>query len=484
MKKSYLFSAFAAGMVMLSACSSDNDLTGGNNSDDAVQQIVLQVANAGDGLQTRAGRPLYSSEALQTIENVRVLVYRDDAATEGVAAPAKTIVLDKKLNWTDSKTYENANNSDHGRQLTIFLKGGEKLTEGKYKIMAVGYSNKSDYKYSLEGFEANAESLTGKNQVYTDIKATLKAGTKAEEVFAGDAEIKINDKQEVLNNTTGENGVVVTMHRQVAGGLGYFTNIPAKVDGAKAKYLRLVMRKSNDVLTFNNFNSSFISDKEDNSVKKYVVNGTASKNPFAADACFKGATEKNGYVLYSIDLEKWFPKGDANNDGVLGYDDYKKGKDAGLTDENNIYWKHPKDVNTTVVKGSVFAGNFIIPFEMESGKNTMELQLLDEKNNILMIWNVTIPKADLNKDNAKGVVDESESVFNVVRNHMYNLGIKKVQGGNPDPEHPDPDPKPDPDPDPNPGPDPDHKPEDLSKGQNLILKVNDNWEAIHQLIID
>ena len=44
MKKSYLFSAFAAGMVMLSACSSDGDLNGGNvgnESNDAVQEIVL-----------------------------------------------------------------------------------------------------------------------------------------------------------------------------------------------------------------------------------------------------------------------------------------------------------------------------------------------------------------------------------------------------------------------------------------------------------
>lgn len=478
MKKSYLFSAFAAGMVMLSACSSDGDLTGGNNSDDAVQQIVLQVANAGDGLQTRAGRPLYSSEALQTIENVRVLVYKNDAApAEGGAAPAKTIVLDKTLNWKESTKYETIENGDHGRQLTIFLKGGDKLTQGSYKIMAVGYSDNSDYTFSIGADNLTEETLAGKNKVYTDVKAKLTAGKKAEEVFAGDAQININADQEVTNNTNGENGVVVTMHRQVAGGLGYFTNIPAKVDGAKAKYLRLVMRKSNDVLTFNNFNSSFISDKEDNSVKKYVVNGTASKNPFAADACFKGATENNGYVLYSIDLDKWFPNGDANHDGVLGYKDCEG-------EGNKGNWTHPKDVNTTVVKGSVFAGNFIIPFEKESGKNTMELQLLDADNHILMIWNVTIPTADLNKDNTNGEIDESNSVFNVVRNHMYNLGIKKTQGGNPDPGTPDPDPKPDPDPDPNPGPDPDHKPEDLSKGQNLILKVNDNWEAIHQLIID
>lgn len=478
MKKSYLFSAFAAGMVMLSACSSDGDLTGGNESNDAVQQIVLQVANAGDGLQTRAGRPLYSSEALQTIENVRVLVYKDDDPAEGGTTPAKTIVLDRTLNWKESKPYTKDLNSDHGRMLTIFLKGNDKLTEGKYKIMAVGYSDNSDYKFSV-GVDDMAEgTLAGKNKVYTDVKATLKADKKAEEVFAGDAQIIINADKEVTNNTNGENGVVVTMHRQVAGGLGYFTNIPAKVDGAKAKYLRLVMRKSNDVLTLNNFNSSFISDKDETS-KKYVVNGGVSDKPFAADACFKGATANNGYVLYSIDLEKWFPKGDANMDGVLGYDDYKKGKDAGLTDENNIYWKHPKDVNTTVVKGSVFAGNFIIPFTKEDGNKTMELQLLDANNNILMIWNVTIPKADMNNDKTKGVVDESESIFNVVRNHMYNLGMKKTQGGNPDPEHPDP--KPDPDPE---KPDPDHKPEDLSKGQNLILKVNDNWEAIHQLVID
>lgn len=65
---------------------------------------------------------------------------------------------------------------------------------------------------------------------------------------------------------------------------------------------------------------------------------------------------------------------------------------------------------------------------------------------------------------------------------MYNLGVKLYNGGTVDPEpgKPNPDPKPDPKPDPT-NPD---KPEDLSKGQNLILKVNDNWEAIHQMELD
>ena len=77
------------------------------------------------------------------------------------------------------------------------------------------------------------------------------------------------------------------------------------------------------------------------------------------------------------------------------------------------------------------------------------------------------------------VADVSASIFNVVRNHMYNLGVKPSNGGKTDPDPGNPDPKPDPDPD-KPGTD---QPEDLSKSQNLILKVNDNWEAIHKLVL-
>ena len=89
------------------------------------------------------------------------------------------------------------------------------------------------------------------------------------------------------------------------------------------------------------------------------------------------------------------------------------------------------------------------------------------------------PELDVNKDDTKGAIDESASL-NVVRNHMYNLGVKTSTGTTttPDPSNPTPDPDPDPKPTPDPGKD---EPEDLTKSQNLILKVNDNWEAIHKL---
>ena len=447
MKKGMFF-ALAASSLLFSACSSDDAVVSTVGQNEAVQQIVLQVASSGDGLTTRAGRPLYSSQALQTIQNVRVMIYKNE--TEG---GEKTIVFDKKLDWKESTIYKT---NGHGRQFTISLKGDNRLAEGNYKVMAVGYSEGSDYTYALD---VTGEDLTGKT--YSDITATLKAGKVAEEVFAGDADLKINADKKITNLTEGEeNGVAVTLHRQVAGSFGYFQNIPASVNGKIAKTLRLVVRDKNDMLTFKDFNSLFTTT---GSTIQYYVNGSKSTDAaLTSDALFKDGGE--GYVLYSIDLKTWFPGGDQNKDGLLNAEDTN--------------WKHPDGVNTQVVKGSVFGSNFVIPFKYTEGKSTMELQLLDAENNIIKTWTVSIPTDDQNKVAANGVTDVSPSIFNVVRNHMYNLGVK-TSNGTPDPDPSNPTPKPDPDPDkPKPGTD---EPEDLTKSQNLILKVNDNWEAIHQM---
>lgn len=445
MKKGMFF-AFAASSLLFSACSSDDAVVSTDGQNEAVQQIVLQVASSGDGLSTRAGRPLYSSQALQTIQHVRVIIYKDDAT--------KTIVKDEQLDWTKSDKYDN-----HGRQHTLTYKGDQRLGEGNYKVMAVGYSDNSDYTYALDVTSADALSGT-----YSDITATLKEGKKdAEEVFAGDADLKIGVDKNITNFTSGEkNGVAVTLHRQVAGSFGYFSNIPAKVGEKTAATLRLVVRGKNDVLTFNNFNSSFTTTN--NNIKYYVNGSTSTGAALASDAKFNN--NEAGYVLYSINLKTWFPQLDENGDGVLNAQDAS--------------WKHPDDVKTQVVKGSVFGSNFVIPFKLTSGKSTMELQLLDNAGDIIKTWTVSIPEVNSNTENGN-VADESASIFNVVRNHMYNLGVKTSNGTptDPDPSKPTPDPDPD-KPTPDPGKD---EPEDLTKSQNLILKVNDNWETIHKLVL-
>ena len=444
MKKGMFF-ALAASSLLFSACSSDDAVVSTEGQNEAVQQIVLQVASSGDGLTTRAGRPLYSSQALQTIQNVRVLIYN---------STTKAIVKDAKLDWKKSTKYNN-----HGLQLTLTYKGNDRLDAGSYKVMAVGYSDNSDYTYSLD--VTGTAAITGN---YSDITATLKEDKVAEEVFAGDADLKIGADKNITNLTSGEeNGLAVTLHRQVAGSFGYFQNIPASVNGKAAATLRLVVRGKNDKLTFNNFNSSFTT-AEASTIKYYVNGSTSTGTALATDAQFND--NENGYVLYSIDLNKWFPGGDENGDGVLNAQDSN--------------WEHPDGVKTQIVKGSVFGSNFVIPFKYTEGKNTMELQLLDADGNIIKHWTVSIPASDVNSNTENGATDESASIFNVVRNHMYNLGVKTSNGTktDPDPSNPDPDPnKPDPD-KPKPGTD---EPEDLTKSQNLILKVNDNWEAIHKM---
>jgi len=448
MKKGMFF-ALAASSLLFSACSSDDAVVSTEGQNEAVQQIVLQVASSGDGLTTRAGRPLYSSQALQTIQNVCVVIYKDDAA--------KTIVKKTKLNWKESTVYKT---NGHGRQFTISLKGNDRLDAGNYKVMAVGYSDNSDYNYSLDVTSDAALTST-----YSDITATLKEGKKeAEEVFAGDAALTIGADKKITSLTSGEeNGVAVTLHRQVAGSFGYFCNIPAKVGDKTAATLRLVVRGKNDKLTFNNFNSSFTANGATGSTIKYYVNGSTSTGAaLTTDAKFNN--NEDGYVLYSIDLKTWFPQLDENNDGLLNAEDAS--------------WNHPDDVKTQVVKGSVFGSNFVIPFALTPEKSTMELQLLDTAGDIIKTWTVSIPTADVNTDAANGAKDASPSIFNVVRNHMYNLGVKTSNGTtDPDPSNPTPDPDPD-KPKPEPGTD---QPEDLSKSQNLILKVNDNWEAIHKM---
>ena len=172
------------------------------------------------------------------------------------------------------------------------------------------------------------------------------------------------------------------------------------------------------------------------------------------DANFHGSNVNNGNVVYQIDLEKWYPEGDKDDNNILN---------------GNDNWQHPTDVATSVVKGSVLAGKFVIPFALTTGVNTMELQLTDENGNILKYWTVNVESAVSGKT-APEVNDESVSVFNVVRNHMYTIGVKDENNpGKPDPDQPDPG---------------HNNPEDLSKGQNLILKVNDQWETIHKLVLD
>lgn len=435
MKKSYFFSALAAGMVMFSACSSDNDLAnGGNESNDAVQQIVLQVANAGEGLQTRAGRPLLSSEAKQTIENVKVFI---------CDSKGKIVKVESYNNWSTSDSEPYTSNG-HGREKVIKYTGTDKLGDGTYTIYAYGFHKGTAY----TELDTKIANLTVGGTL--DKNIILECSAVGEEIFAGStAQFTIGDKNKGFYQT-------VVLNRQVAGTFGYFESIPYVAGATK---LQLVASNPNKSLVLGGFNSFDLTGNGtgNNGHVNYVVNGTSASD---------------NKVIYTIDLTKWFKAiKDDDNDGLI---------DA---DADN--WENKAITTGAKFKtGSVFGGSFLIPFQKNENQ-TFVLQLINDAGTVLKAWTVKLPSTDgqlsaytlsswnsatsvfANTSDTKDAADK----YSVVRNHLYGIGERALD----EPENPD---KPDPS-----NPDPD-KPEPLNKKQELTLHVNDNWEVIHKMELE
>ena len=442
MKKYFISGAMLAGLMSLAACSNDEDVVADNNG--AEQQFTITLASSGDrATRAAADRTLESEAAGQSIEKVTLVVRsQDDGADKNKVV--YTYTLD---NWNGTATDYDTNG--HGKKLTFTIPKADKLGEGKYVVTAVGY-NESNYTLSLP----NKGDVVDKN-----ITATTPTGAEAKEVFAGEQEFTVKDGK--IDGTDGSKAIPsvdVTLHRQVAGAYGYFTSIPAKIGDTEVASIRMVSRSKNTVLTFGSFNRSFTTTDAN---VMYMVNGSV---PATKTAKFLNGDEAN--VLFSAKITDWFPGGDENNDGVY--------------DKKDTNWT--QHYTGSYLKGSVFASNFIVPFSATQGKSTLELQLLDATGNVLYAWPVKLDasnaqvgktgetaSANLSDPSTTMGFAETADVFSLFRNHIYSIGIHKQGTSTTDPETPVP------------GTD---QPTDLSKIQNVVIRVNDNWEALHHMSID
>ena len=423
MKKFFMSVAALAGMMSLAACSSDDIVSPADND---VQTIKIAVASTGD--KATRSRDLNSEEPAQNIENVAVVIR--NKATNAVVY--KEIITD----WgTKSNAYTD---NGHGREYTLKLEGTNRLNAGEYTITAVGYT--------ADDFKNNTvETATTGVVAAGNFSAEVADGKAAQEAFAGESSIKLDVNHAAINTS-------VTLHRQVAGYYGYFTSIPVKVNNKQVTNVRLVARSKNTKLTFGNFNSSFTTTNND---IMYVVNGSEAATP---DAKFNGSLVNDAYTVYNIKVADWFHSGDKNNDGVLDE------KDA-VTEEDWTNALQGKGYKTDQ-KGTIFAGGFAVPFAATDAA-TLELQLLDADGNILKAWTVEMAAAQSAGQNVDGTPltkTETTQHFSFFRNHMYTLG-KKVDNK-----------------DSHPGTNP-NEPEPLDKSQNIILRVNDNWEVINRMTI-
>lgn len=429
-----------AGLMSLAACSNDEGVVADNNGAD--QQFTITLASSGDrATRAAADRTLESEAAGQSIEKVTLVVRsQDDGADKN-----KVVYIHTLDNWNDTATDYDTNG--HGKKLTFTIPKADKLGAGSYVVTAVGY-NEGNYKLKLP---AKGDVLD------KNITATTQAGAEAKEVFAGEQEFTVKDGK--IDGTDGSKAIQsvdVTLHRQVAGAYGYFTSIPAKIGETDVASIRMVSRSKNTVLTFGSFNRSFTTTDAN---VMYMVNGSV---PAGKTAKFLNGDEAN--VLFSAKITDWFPGGDKNNDGVY--------------DKKDTNWT--KHYSGSYLKGSVFASNFIVPFSATEGKSTLELQLLDATGNVLYAWPVKLDasndqigktgetaSANLSDPITAMGFAETADVFSLFRNHIYSIGIHKQGTTNPDKTEPGID-----------------QPTDLSKIQNVVIRVNDNWEALHHMSID
>ena len=502
MKKNYFFGAVAlCGLLAFTSCGNDDDpiLDGPGNEVATGEQVIVLDMQDTDVLSTKS-RPLYSTDnrGSEDVTDVMLYIFKEETGTQKLI---KTIHVD---NWDNTcEEYK------YGRKRTIKLEGKDKLEAGStYTIYAVGQNetevegNPAPFKFqgavTAPGQDNQWKNIPGLlltedeiNQNITHNFATTPGSgfpyllTKAVsykdngDAFASRAVGEVfSGQSKPVTLKPGEKSVswTVLLKRQVAGVLGYFSNIPADgkalFDDSKdcwSTKLRLVASNRNDRLDM----TIQLNKQNDDATevgKENIVNGF-SDSVLDKDATFKGGTDK-AYTVYEINLADWFTMGETDGwEGVIEDKDDSNKKYLGKTSG----WKNPYEgtnAAVTVADGAVLAGEFVIPFDKDETLNTFELQLIgkqkgtdanfeNENEHILQTWSVKLDDASID-----ATLKDTEYHYSIYRNHLYQIGKR---GGGDDPDKP--------------GVDPD-KPQPLDKSQELVIKINDQWEFIHDLEID
>lgn len=204
MKKFLLMAA--VGTMMFSACSNDDNLSEIASNGEARPVELSMDFTVSSGAETRAGRPLYSSEALQRVNNLQLYIFKDG-------------------NFEKSEKIEAFNNNTNQGDESHTYKFTEKLDNGSYQFLAVGFEEDQAYK------ELNfSKGTTTLNEAALELNDSKDAA----EVFAGvSTQYTVNDDTKSLTAS-------ITLNRTVAGVLGYFKNIPYEV--AKDDEMKRVMK--------------------------------------------------------------------------------------------------------------------------------------------------------------------------------------------------------------------------------------------------
>ena len=207
MKKNYFAMAIlACGLLTFSACSNDDAFNEDETNVTAGETRNVELTfnfSVNSGEQTRGGRPLYSSEALQQVNAMKVYVFKESGSD---------YVYSEEINGGNFGFNNSSAQGTESHSYTLT----KNLTDGKYKFLAVGYE---------EGYGTTFKALTmTPTTKLSELLLELNAGKNADEVFSG-----VSDAVTVSATSKSFN-VGVELNRVVAGILGYFKNVPYQIE--------------------------------------------------------------------------------------------------------------------------------------------------------------------------------------------------------------------------------------------------------------
>lgn len=442
MRKTYLGALLLAGTLAFTACQNETIIYLDENGN-PIENVelkegegILKIAVSSTDANSRAVRPVGSSAAANNVNTVMVYVFKKTGGDSGISSYTfdNTIDLantsDANITGADGiftitglnpkAEHENTDINTHIDQTkSITLKNLQKSTS--YKFLAVGYDTTNPY-----GNNPNPTHGTTTLADFIQTTSNTKEDYAVEELFAGVSEecATSSEKAAFQGNAS------VTITRQVAGMLAYFTNIPYKIGEKVVKYVRVYANK--EFTTFK-YPALLLTNSDFNGVG---ANSSADKDEKFLVMDFNLSEISTGNDETKYTFENWSNgKPDLSSKAPFA---------EGYTEPDNIKLK----------ENSIFGGRYLIPYDNHYSENTLTVELQDENSTALKTLRVYTDKSATDDGNNKYNYD-------IRCNNFYSIGTKT------DTDSTDPD-----------------KPIDLSGNTDIVVTINDAWKVLHNMGVE
>lgn len=485
MRRQFLGALLFAGTLAFTACQNETVIYLDENGN-PIENVelkegegLLKINLSNTSADSRAARPVGSSAAANNVNVVKIYVFKGaNTASEngdykfdnavGVATGIDNVSAASGIititNFTSTAGEHEATEDsweDHTDQTkTIKLTGLAK--DSKYKFVAVGYNVVNPESSTTNPY--GEQSLSGETTLQAFTTTALASGKTdydIEELFAGVSAENATQTDKAVFNTPAS----VTLTRQVAGMLGYFTKVPTKIDDKVVQYVRVY---ANDEYTKFKWPAQLLTDDDFNGDTKATAGSSNGEG-------------SNKYLLMEFDMSKiatnW-SNGSPTVDAYTFYDcsitgllkDDTSETDKGSGSKAPLAENYKAPAGLKLVQNSIFGGRYIIPYAGHVDSQTLTVELQDASGNALKTLKVTTENAP----SISGGSLTGKYAYDIRCNNFYSIGKKLYTdntGGDPDP---DPDPE---------NPDPD-EPIDLSSNTNIVVIINDAWEVLHNMGVE